>query len=135
MLVTRRSKSGFGLYAGEEIKKGSFVIEYVGKKLNFKDSEYHQGKYLFEVHKHLTIDGATRKNIARYINHSCKPNCEISIKKGKVFIFAIKNIAPKEELTYDYGKEYFNEFIKKKTCLCGFCDGRGGKIKKRIVSR
>lgn len=135
LLKIGRSKIGLGLFALENIKKGDFIIEYIGKKLNFKQSEYHQGRYLFEVYKHLTIDGSTRKNKARYINHSCKPNCEPITKKGRVFIYAIKNIKSGEELNYDYGKEYFDGFFKESKCLCGFCDGKGKKIKSRIHLR
>jgi SET domain-containing protein len=121
-VVKAEKGAGFGLVANKEFKKGDFVIEYVGiKKLN-KDIEYHTGKYLFEVDETYTIDGSPRYNTARYINHSCRPNCEVEIDKdGKILIMAIKNIKPGDELTYDYGKEYFNEFIKPIGCKCVKC--------------
>jgi len=60
-----------------------------------------------------TIDGSVRKNIARYINHACKPNAEsdVSARKRKVVIRAIKNIEPGEEINYDYGTDYFTRRI------------------------
>ena len=77
--------------------------------------------YLFEINKNLTIDGTDRKNVARYINHACKPNCEIDTPKGRIFVSAVKNIKKGEELNYDYGEEYFDEFIKPNGCRCSSC--------------
>lgn len=79
------------------------------------------GKYLFDVGKKITIDGNIPQNKARYINHSCRPNCEADGPPGRVFIFATRSIKPGEELTYDYGKEYFDEHIKPKGCRCDKC--------------
>ncbi len=118
-----RSYAGLGLFAKEPIARGDFVIEYVGKILTTKEAENHLGKYLFEVNSKWTIDGATRSNTARYINHSCKPNCEVEIKKNRVLIFAKRAIPVGEELSYDYGKEYVDEFIKPYGCKCGKCKG------------
>jgi len=68
-----------------------------------------------------TIDGTIRENTARYINHSCRPNCEVEIKKGKVLVFSKRNIEAGEELSYDYGKEFWNEHIKPIGCKCLKC--------------
>jgi SET domain-containing protein len=113
--------AGFGLFAEEQIKKGDYIIDYVGEIIPNAKCENHPGKYLFEVDDHFTIDGAARENIARYINHSCKPNSEVEIEKGEIKIYAIKDIAKGEEINYDYGKEYFNEFIKPIGCKCTSC--------------
>jgi SET domain-containing protein len=114
--------AGLGLKTSEDIKKGEFVIEYVGIKRKNKDIEYHTGKYLFEIDEKFTIDGSPRYNLARYINHSCRPNCEVEIDaKGRILINAIKNIKAGDEITYDYGKEYFDEFIKPIGCVCPKC--------------
>jgi uncharacterized protein len=78
-------------------------------------------RYFFQVDKYWTVDGAGRENIARYVNHSCRPNCEVRIYAKRIRIWAIKNIKPGDELTYDYGKEYFDEFIKPKDCNCVKC--------------
>jgi SET domain-containing protein len=112
---------GFGLKTNIPFKKGDFVIEYVGIKRTNKEVEDHTGKYLFEINNKFTIDGSPRYNTARYINHSCAPNCEVEIKKGKIMIMAIKKITAGQELTYDYGKEYFDEFIKPVGCKCVKC--------------
>lgn len=119
----KRSKpgAGLGLFAKELIKKGEFIIEYTGEILTGKASDEASGKYLFEVSSKKTIDGKGRENIARYINHSCRPNAEVEIKKGRVFIYAKKNIKPGEEISYDYGKEYFDEYIKPNGCKCKKC--------------
>ncbi len=126
--VGRSSHSGFGIFAIDPIKKGDFIIEYIGKICTNKEIEDNLGMYLFELNNKFTIDGTTRKNKARYVNHSCRPNAESDVKGLRVFISAIKDIAPGEEVTYDYGKEFFNEFIKPKGCKCGFCDGKGKKL-------
>jgi len=67
------------------------------------------------------IDGSARSNIARYINHSCKPNCEAEIVAGRVFLRALRRIEAGEELSYDYGKEYFDMYIKPYGCRCAAC--------------
>ncbi len=118
----KRSSAGLGLFATEPIKRGTWIIEYVGKILHGKEVTEHPGnKYLFETSKTRMIDGSARSNTARYINHSCKPNCEPEIFAGRVFIKATKRIEAGEELTYDYGKEYTDEFITPYGCRCTPC--------------
>jgi SET domain-containing protein len=123
-----RSKTGLGLFALEPIRKGACIIEYTGRRISKKEEETSRSKYLFEVNAKKTIDGASRKNKARYINHSCGPNCEIRIRTGRVFVMALRNIRAGEELTYDYDEEYFNEYIRPKGCKCTTC-----KSKKRSL--
>lgn len=118
-----RSRAGLGLFATEPIKKGSFIIEYFGPKLSNKEAEELSTKYLFELNSRWTIDGSPRENIARYINHGCKPNAEANIVRGRVKIRAIKTIQPGDEITYNYGKDYFNTFIKPMGCRCIACLG------------
>lgn len=113
--------AGLGLFAEENIKKGDYIIDYVGEILPNALCEEHPGKYLFEVDDHFTIDGAARENIARYINHACKPNAEVEIDRGQIKIYAIKDIPKGDEINYDYGKEYFDEFIKPIGCKCKSC--------------
>ena len=124
LVLVKRSSAGLGLFAGEPIKKGDFIIEYVGRVITKEEEEKSRSKYLFEVSSKKTIDGADRSNTARYINHACKPNAEAEIKTGRVMISAIKNIAPGEEITYDYGKEYVDEHIKPAGCRCSSCAGK-----------
>jgi uncharacterized protein len=120
-LEVKRSKAGLGLFAGEDIPKGKFVIEYRGPILTNDQANEKGGLYLFEINSRKTIDGSVRWNTARYINHSCRPNCEPIIKKGRVFIHSRKKISAGEELNYDYGKEFFNDYIKPKGCRCEKC--------------
>ncbi len=120
ILIRKRSSAGLGLFAGEDIPRGVFIVEYFGPLLSSDDADEKGGKYLFAVNSKWTIDGSARNNLARYINHSCNPypNCETEIQGKKVFIYSIKKIKKGEELTYDYGKEYFDEHIKPYSCRC-----------------
>ena len=117
-----RSRTGLGLYTLAPIDKGAQIIEYTGRRISEKEEYTSRSKYLFEVTKKKTIDGQSRSNTARYINHSCRPNCEIKIRKKRVFIYALRRIKPGEELCYDYGKDYFDEWIKDKGCRCLKCE-------------
>lgn len=120
-LIVKRSATGLGLYSNVQIKKGEFVIEYTGELLTSKEANDKGGKYLFEINSKWTIDGSGRENLARYINHSCRPNCETKIKNKHIMIYAIKMINSGEELTYNYGKEYFDAYIKTSGCKCSYC--------------
>jgi uncharacterized protein len=115
-----RAKTGLGLFAEGDIPKGACVIEYKGPEVPKHKEESINSLYLFEVNARKTIDGSPRWNTARYINHSCRPNCEPNIHKGRVFIHALRRIKPGEELAYDYGKSYFNEYLKD-VCACPKC--------------
>ncbi|GAC1413154.1 MAG: hypothetical protein NVSMB66_4360 [Candidatus Doudnabacteria bacterium] len=113
-----------GLFTLSDIPKGYFVVEYDGERINNAEVERRGGRYLFEINSRLTVDGSSRKNIARYINHSCRPNCEPDIKKGRILIISKRKIQAGEELGYDYGKEYFNDFIKPRGCKCIKCSAK-----------
>lgn len=122
-LRVKKSSAGLGLFADEDIKKDAFVIEYIGEKITLEESNVRGGKYLFTLNKKFVIDGKARSNTARYINHSCKPNCEVEIyeRKWQINVYAKRNIKAGEELTYDYGKEYWDEHIKPFGCRCEKC--------------
>lgn len=120
-LKVGKSGTGKGLYALENIPKGICIIEYIGVVVPEEKTSTINSKYLFEVGKNKTINGNVKENTARYINHSCKPNCEAEGPEGRVFIFSIKNIKAGEELTYNYGDEYYDEYLSKGRCLCGKC--------------
>lgn len=119
-LHVRRSRTGLGLFTESEIPKGSCIIEYKGVPLTEKQEEESNSRYLFAIHSRKTIDGAPRWNTARYINHSCRPNCEPNIYKGRIYIHARRKIKPGEELNYDYGTDYFKQIFKG-NCLCEKC--------------
>lgn len=120
-LKVKKSGTGKGLFAVERIAKESCIIEYTGVLVPEDRVDKINSKYLFEISKNKTINGNVPSNIARYINHSCRPNCESGGPKDKIFISSIKNIKPGEELTYDYGEEYFEEYLSNGRCLCAKC--------------
>jgi len=120
-LERRRSAAGLGLFAGEDIPKGACVIEYFGPYISNEEADRLANKYLFAISTRRTIDGSPRANEARYINHSCRPNCEADVHKGRVFIFARRAIKAGEELAYNYGKDYFDSYIKPHGCRCPKC--------------
>ena len=122
VLRVRTSRSGKGLFAESYIPKGACIIEYTGKIATAKEMIRDEGKYLFWTSATTMINGNIPSNVARYINHSCRPNCEADGPRGKVFIMALRAIKPGEELTYDYGKEYFNKHIRPRGCRCTKCD-------------
>jgi hypothetical protein len=132
-----RSRTGLGLFATQPIKKGTRIIRYFGPLLDCSKEEDDaiENKYLFQLTNRWTIDGSVRENIARYINHSCRPNAESDVRprKRKVFIRAIKNIEPGEEINYDYGTDYFKEYLKPIGCLCTACEKK--RKKKRAEAR
>jgi len=132
-----RSKTGLGLFATKPIKKGAKIIRYFGPLLDSrkKKDDAVENKYLFELTNRWTIDGSIRANVARYINHACRPNAESDVKprKRKVFIRAIKNIEPGEEINYDYGTDYFKAYLKPIGCKCAACERK--RKKKRAEAR
>ncbi len=102
------------------------MIEYTGALLPNAVADRRGGRYLFQVNSRWTIDGSGRENLSRYINHSCAPNCVAHTRGKRVLIYSRRRISPGEELSYDYGKEYFNEYIRPKGCLCETCRERTG---------
>ncbi|MEA2865441.1 MAG: uncharacterized protein QOE39_156 [Bradyrhizobium sp.] len=132
-----RSPTGLGLFATRPIKKGTKIVRYFGPLLDCKKKKDDavENKYLFELNGRWTIDGSVRENIARYINHACKPNAESDVRprKRKVFIRAIKNIEPGEEINYDYGTDYFKAYLKPIGCKCDACERK--RKKKRAEAR
>ena len=133
-----RSKAGLGLFALKPIKKGEFIAYYSGRIITNAEADRLWTKYLFELNSRWTIDGSSRRNTARYINHSCRPNAETDVKKHKILITAIKNIHPGDEITYNYGRAYFNAFIKPNGCRCEACREKrleASRERRRAVGR
>jgi SET domain-containing protein len=124
----KRGAHGLGLFATGPIKKGEVVAEYWGPVVTDEELKRSRGKYFFELENELAIDGKGRKNVARYINHSCYPNCEPmeDVKAQRVFIMARRAIKAGEDFGYDYGREYWDTHIKPIGCRCG-CGGKGPK--------
>jgi uncharacterized protein len=141
-----RSRTGLGLFATKPIRKGAKIVRYFGPLLDSRNKKHDdiENKYLFELNGRWTIDGSVRKNVARYINHACRPNAEsdVSARKRKVVIRALKNIEPGEEINYDYGTDYFKAYLKPIGCKCASCEKKRKKLraeeretKKRATAR
>ena len=119
-----RSRTGLGLFAAAPIRKGAFIVEYKGRKLTTAQAdklEARGNRYLYEINSRWTIDGTTRRNLGRYANHSCRPNAKARTVGHKVFLRAIKNIKPGDEITYNYGRDYFLNVITPRGCKCDKC--------------
>jgi SET domain-containing protein len=116
-----RPGTGFGLFATAPLKKGEFVLEYTGEKIPTRIADESDSRYLFEIDDEWTIEGSSLSNTARYINHSCRPNVEAIIEDGHIMIYTTRAIKAGEELTIDYGEEYFDEFLRPIGCRCDAC--------------
>ena len=112
-----------GLFANKNIKKGTKIINYVGKIITKKETDtnpkFDNGKaiYLYNLNSRYDLDGDFTYNKARLINHSCNPNCEVDGKGLKLWINAIKDIKKGEELSYDYGFGFDIDY-KQFPCKC-----------------
>jgi uncharacterized protein len=131
--AVKRTKTGLGLFAIEPIPKGRRIIEYKGPLISNAEVETKDGKYFFGLNSKWSIDGSPRENVARYINHSCRPNAEAYISRRSVWIWSKKKIPAGAEITYDYGKEYFEGIIEPIGCGCEKCESvkQNGKPKRR----
>jgi SET domain-containing protein len=113
MIVRRRSRiHGWGVYATRAITKNTRIIDYAGEKISNQTSLKRERRYIknghiwcFKLTNRTVIDAGVGGNVARYINHSCRPNCYIDIKKGIIWIRAARPIRRGEELTYDYNTD------------------------------
>jgi hypothetical protein len=119
--TVRRTTAGLGLFTLKPISARKRIIEYVGSIIPLEDAKSRSGKYLFQLDEKRAIDGSQRSNIARYINHSCRPNAEAVSVKCQIWIYAKKALLAGEEITIDYGREYFDELIKPNGCKCKRC--------------
>ena len=126
--VDKSKIHGTGCYATTAIPRGQIVTEYVGELIDYAEAVRRNDKthrnyseYILEVKKNLFIDAARFENQARYINHSCEPNCIIKTIKNRAFIVSIRPIAPGEELTYDY----MYDIECREPCFCGAPACRG----------
>src|SRR3974390_2722253 len=105
-----RSATGLGLFATKPIKRKAYIATYRGRRLSDAEAERldaRGAKYLFVVNKRCTIDGSPRWNLGRYLNHSCRPNAEAVGRNGGIVFVASRRIEPDEEITIDYGRDYF----------------------------
>lgn len=126
-----RARTGLGLFAATPIEKRTLVLEYKGRRIPTKLAQEIEkrraNKYLFEINGRWTIDGSSRRNLARYVNHACEPNTEAELIRGRMMFRAVKAIEPGAEITIDYGEEYVDLYFGKTGCLCATCKPRARK--------
>tara|TARA_Y100000816_G_C26069410_1_gene562333 strand:+ start:1069 stop:1557 length:489 start_codon:yes stop_codon:yes gene_type:complete len=134
--VEKSKVHGSGVFATKKIKKNTKIIEYIGEKITKKEGDKRSANrikrylnssktgsvYIFELNKKYDIDGSPYYNKARYINHSCEPNCEVEIVDDKIWISSIVDIKKGEELSYDYGYEFDQDDFRDHICKCGSSD-------------
>ena len=117
-----RSRTGLGVFAEEPIKRGARIVEYTGRTLRPGEEYTSRSKFLFKISRTKTIDGTIKSNAAKYFNHSCAPNCRAENTGRHIYIVSRRRIETGEELTYNYGKDYFDQHIKGKGCRCLKCE-------------
>jgi uncharacterized protein len=128
---------GRGAFATRRIRAGTRIDEYVGERISRDEADRRYDDqsmarhhtWLFAVEDEVVIDAAVGGNASRFINHSCEPNCEAIIEDARVFIYALKNIQPGVELTYDYAYERHEDHDESDelfyACRCGAPTCRG----------
>jgi SET domain-containing protein len=111
---------GVGGFACMNIPAGTRILEYKGEKISKKESLTRcegNNEYIFALDEEYDLDGNVSWNPARFLNHSCAPNCEAVLDEGQIWIVGIRNITAGEELTFNYGYEL--EDWREHTCCCG----------------
>lgn len=143
----RRSRiQGRGAFAIKPIRTGQIVDEYWGQRITheeadrrYDDNNGRHHTFLFVLDDDTVLDARFGGNDARFINHSCDPNCETEIEDGHIYIKAIKPISPETELTYDYRFEWQDEYepedIRYYACRCGSKKCRGTILKVPVYLR
>jgi hypothetical protein len=111
---------GQGAFAQRPIAAGTRVIEYIGEKIDKRESILRceqNNAYIFYLDEDFDLDGNVSWNPARLINHSCSPNCDAELDEGRIWIIAQRDIAAGEELTFNYG--YSLDEFREHPCRCG----------------
>lgn len=141
--LRRSSIHGLGAFAVQDIPKGTRVIEYLGEKITNAEADRRYDDesmrrhhtFLFILNERTCVDAAFDGNEARFINHSCDPNCEAVITRGHIWIEAVKRIPAGTELVYDYqfedDAEYTEDDLRFYGCACGSPKCRGTIVKTR----
>lgn len=136
-VVRRSSIHGRGVFARADIPRGCRVMEYLGERITHREAdrryaaehEHSPHTMLFAVDDKVVIDATRRGNSARFINHSCAPNCEAIEEDGRIFIETLRRVSAGDELTYDYNlvlEERHTPAVKRAhACFCGARRCRG----------
>lgn len=129
--AVKRANTGLGLFATHAIAAGRRIVQYVGPILTSEEVESRTGRYFFSIDEDYAIDGSARTNLARYVNHSCRPNSEALVEGKRIWIWSKRAIEPGEQITIDYGEQYFNDYIKPVGCKCEPCTSKARKKSKK----
>lgn len=134
--LARSGLHGRGVFARDFIPEGEQIIEYIGERITKDEARRREDRrvaraarggaasvFIFELNRVFDLDGDVAGNPARWINHSCEPNCEAQEDCGRIWIVALRDIAPGEELTFDYGFPY-DEGLRH-PCRCGAAECAG----------
>jgi SET domain-containing protein len=114
---------GFGGFAKTDLPQGTRVLEYVGDQITKSESLRRceaNNPYIFALNENLDLDGNVAWNPARFINHSCAPNCDAESQAGRIWLVAQRDIRVGEEITFNYGFDL--EDYRDYPCHCGACD-------------
>jgi uncharacterized protein len=134
-----RAATGLGLFAVKPFAEKAYIVTYRGKRIPTAEAHWREretaAKYMFEINRRWTIDGSSRRNLARYINHACRPNCKAVLREGQMVFVALRDIAADEEITLDYGKDYFDLFIAPLGCRCAACASKAAKLYGKTARR
>lgn len=129
--VVKKALAGRGLFATAGFRRNERIIEYVGEEVAYESAR--NTKYLIEIDDRTVIDGSCHSNKARYLNHSCRPNAQAYIVGRKIFIHARRRILPGEEITIDYGPDYWNEYIAPRGCRCLPCRDASARPRCKVI--
>ena len=124
--AVKRATTGLGLFASHTIAPGRRIIEYTGPIVTSEEVERRRGRYFFTVDEEYAIDGSPRTNLARYINHSCRPNAEAYVEGKRIWIWSKRAIKPGEQIRINYGEQYFDDYIRPVGCKCDSCSAKPG---------
>ncbi len=111
---------GQGGFATSFLAKGTRVIEYAGARITKQESMRRcqaQNWFIFGLDDEFDLDGNVEWNLARFLNHSCAPNCEAVCEEGRIWIMALRDIEPEEEITFNYGYDLAD--YQEHPCHCG----------------
>lgn len=134
VIIKNSAIHGQGCFAGRPITAGTRVVEYVGEKIGKAESLRRcqaGNEYIFALDERHDLDGSVEQNIARFINHSCSPNCEAVPEGEKIWIISLSNIAPGEELTFNYGYDLAD--YREHPCNCGSIGCSGYIVASELV--
>ena len=140
----KSSIHNYGAYAAKPIRKGTRIIEYVGRPLTKKkaqDALEDGNAYVFTINKHFDIDGEVPWNLARFINHGCEVNAESDVEDDRVWIIATRNIQKGDEILYNYNYDLEDAFDNPCNCGAKNCSGYmvgeeyWPKLRKQIAKR